>query len=571
MIVFKKLRWKNLLSTGNVFTEIDLNKCSQTLIVGENGAGKSTILDALSFALYGRPFRKVNKGQLLNSINNKQLVVELEFSVNSKDYLIRRGIKPNIFEVFQSGTLINLDASSSDYQEMLDKHILKINHKSFSQIVVLGSASFVPFMQLSAAHRREVIEDLLDIEIFTTMNTLLKTKVSTNRQAIQENSYATDTIIGKIELENLHIEEIKVNTEEVIKQKEQQVASLKEEMNEAQTEIDRLQTEVTDLLTSISDQDKVRSRLEKVIAIGRQLDSKSIKLQNETNFFAEHSDCPTCRQGIADEHRTSIVEKTNSQLAEVQQGREKISEELVRLNTRQSVISNVLNDISTKTTSISERNVRIRTLTGFVTSINNEIEQLKLHKQVDTNVVRLKELQDQQAALVLECEQLLIERNILDAASVILKDTGIKTKIIRQYIPIINKLINKYLASMDFFVNFELNENFEETIKSRFRDEFSYASFSEGEKSRIDLALLFTWRAVAKLRNSTSTNLLILDEVFDGSLDAQGNEELLKILQTITEGNNVFVISHKTDTYLDKFERVLKFQKQKNFSNMVEL
>jgi DNA repair exonuclease SbcCD ATPase subunit len=454
---------------------------------------------------------------------------------------------------------------------MLDKHILKINHKSFSQIVVLGSASFVPFMQLSAAHRREVIEDLLDIQIFTTMNTLLKTKIATNRQAIQDNSYARDTVEGKIELENLHIKEIKANTEETIKQKEQQVKSLKEEMDEAQNEVDRLQAEVTNLLASISDQDKVRSRLEKVVAIGRQLDSKAIKIQNETRFFNDHSDCPTCRQGIADEHRTTIVEKANSQLAEVQQGREKIAEEVVRLNARQSVISDVLSEVSNKTASISERNVRIRTLTGFSASITNEIKQLKLHKQAETNVDRLQELKDQYATLVLECEQLLIDRNTLDVASVILKDTGIKTKIIRQYIPIINKLINKYLASMDFFVNFELNENFEETIKSRFRDEFSYASFSEGEKSRIDLALLFTWRAVAKLRNSASTNLLILDEVFDGSLDAQGNEELLKILQTITEGNNVFVISHKTDTYLDKFERVLKFQKQKNFSNMVEL
>ena len=571
MIIFKKLRWKNLLSTGNVFTEIDLTAKNTTLIVGENGAGKSTILDALSFGLFGKPFRKVNKGQLINSINNKGLLVEVEFGIGSKSYIVKRGAKPNIFEVYQDSTLINLDASTNDYQEMLDKHILKINHKTFSQIVVLGSASFVPFMQMTAANRREVIEDLLDIQIFTVMNILLKDKVSLNKTNIMEADYAIHGIEEKIELEQQHIQEIKNNNEELINQKQQQIVTIQGEIDEANITIEQSQAEIVRKTDSINDQDKVRSRREKVVALVRQLDNKYDKIRKENEFFLSNNDCPTCRQGIAHDHRSEIVNSGNTQLGEIEQAKHKISEELDRLDTRLTDIADVTRAIAGINQEVYNTISGVRIKEGFIKSIQSEIDQLNTNTHTEININRLADLKRQHKEQTTRRETLGRERVTLETASVLLKDTGIKTKIIRQYVPVINKLINKYLASMDFFVNFELNESFEETIKSRFRDEFSYASFSEGEKSRIDLALLFTWRAISKLRNSTSTNLLILDEVFDGSLDSQGNEELLKIIQTLTDGNNVFVISHKTDAYIDKFERVLKFEKQKNFSTMVEL
>ena len=571
MITFKKLRWKNLLSTGNTFTEIDVDAKGTTLIVGENGAGKSTILDAISFGLFGKPFRKVNKGQLINSINNKAMVVEVEFASGNKHYMVRRGAKPNVFEVYQEGTLINLDANVGDYQEMLDKQILKINHKTFSQIVVLGSASFVPFMQMTSANRREVIEDLLDIQIFTTMNTLLKDKVAANKNEMVDADYKLKGLAEKIELEKKHLEELKQNNDETIAQKQQQVSDLQVQIDHANTSIQTIQKDIEESSKAISDQDKVRARLEKVQSLSRRLDSRSEKLSKEADFFNDHSDCPTCRQGIADGHKQQIVAEANNTLSEIEQGKQALSKELDNITQRLSEISAVGASITEKNKEVSNFNVQVRTWLSFVASIEVEIEQLRTNKQIDTNTNRLAELKQELRSALVVREDLGKWRNTLEMASVLLKDTGIKTKIIRQYVPVINKLINKYLASMDFFVNFELNESFEETLKSRFRDEFSYASFSEGEKSRIDLALLFTWRAISKLRNSASTNLLILDEVFDGSLDAQGNEELLKIIKTLTEGNNVFVISHKTDAYIDKFERVLRFEKQKNFSRMVEL
>ena len=571
MIVFKVIRWKNLLSTGNTFTEVSLNTHNQTLIVGENGAGKSTILDALSFALYGKPFRKVNKSQLLNSINNKGLVVECEFSIGSKQYIIRRGSKPTIFEISVDGTALNQDASSNDFQEMLEKHILKLSHKTFSQVVVLGSASFVPFMQLAAQPRREVIEDLLDIQVFTTMNTLLKDKTSANRTQITDVDYKIHNTEEKIELESSHLATLEQNNDVLKKQKMTQIADYVKQVNNVSEQTTKLLREIAELSSSIEDQNKVRARLEKVGTLARQIRGRHDSIVKETEFFHANHDCPTCRQGIARDHRSQIIEEANGKLAEIKQGEQKITEELDRLNSRLADISNVLAVISTKQTEAHTHQVRSAQLEQFIQSIKAELDQLTQTKQFDTTKSSLKELKHGLGTLKEDKEQLINQRAVLEVAGVLLKDAGIKTKIIRQYVPVINKLINKYLAAMDFFVNFELNENFEETIKSRFRDDFSYSSFSEGEKSRIDLALLFTWRAVAKLRNSASTNLLILDEVFDGSLDSQGNEELLKIIQSVTEGNNVVVISHKTDAYLDKFERVLRFQKQKNFSTMVEL
>jgi len=571
LIVFKTLRWKNLLSTGNTFTEVSLNTHNNTLIVGDNGAGKSTILDALSFALFGKPFRKVNKGQLINSINNKGLLVECEFIVGSKNYLVKRGSKPTVFEIYMDGVLINADAASSDYQDVLDKQILKINHKSFSQIVVLGSASFIPFMQLAAAARREVIEDLLDIQIFTTMNTLLKEKISQNKNDIVDVTYKIQGVEEKIEMENSHINEIQQSQESVVKQKTEQISFYKKMVHDVEVSTSSLLQEISQLSETISDQPKVQSRYEKVTHLARQINVRAALIEKDAEFFANNHDCPTCRQGILGDHKTTVVERANKQLAEIEEGKVKLTEEITRLNQRLVDIASTLELIASKQQQVNTNQIQSSAWVNFISNIELELNNIEQATKADTNKDRLKELKASLGALKDTLKQLVEDKQILDVAGVLLKDAGIKTKIIRQYIPVINKLINKYLAAMDFFVNFELNENFEETIKSRFRDEFSYASFSEGEKSRIDLALLFAWRSIAKLRNSASTNLLILDEVFDGSLDSQGNEELLKILQAITEGNNVFVISHKTDVYLDKFERVLKFEKQKNFSRMVQL
>ena len=565
------MRWKNLLSTGNTFTEVSLNTHNNTLIVGDNGAGKSTILDALSFALFGKPFRKVNKGQLINSINNKGLLVECEFIVGSKNYLVKRGSKPTVFEIYMDGVLINADAASSDYQDVLDKQILKINHKSFSQIVVLGSASFIPFMQLAAAARREVIEDLLDIQIFTTMNTLLKEKISQNKNDIVDVTYKIQGVEEKIEMENSHINEIQQSQESVVKQKTEQISFYKKMVHDVEVSTSSLLQEISQLSETISDQPKVQSRYEKVTHLARQINVRAALIEKDAEFFANNHDCPTCRQGILGDHKTTVVERANKQLAEIEEGKVKLTEEITRLNQRLVDIASTLELIASKQQQVNTNQIQSSAWVNFISNIELELNNIEQATKADTNKDRLKELKASLGALKDTLKQLVEDKQILDVAGVLLKDAGIKTKIIRQYIPVINKLINKYLAAMDFFVNFELNENFEETIKSRFRDEFSYASFSEGEKSRIDLALLFAWRSIAKLRNSASTNLLILDEVFDGSLDSQGNEELLKILQAITEGNNVFVISHKTDVYLDKFERVLKFEKQKNFSRMVQL
>lgn len=569
MIFFKTIKWKNFLSTGNTFTEINFTQHKSTLIIGENGAGKSTLLDALCFALYGKPFRKINKPQLVNSINGKALEVEVEFSIGKREYKVRRGIKPAIFEIYQDGKVINQDAESRDYQEMFERSIIKLSHKSFSQIVILGSAAFVPFMQLSAMNRREVIEDLLDIQIFSTMNTLLKGKLSANRDNIVGADFNTKSTGEKIELYKKHIDSLKQNNEELVNQKRIKVGELSTNIETTNLNIELLQAEVEKLSSSISDQDKVRNRLEKIRDISRQVDLRLEKLRKETQFFTSHDDCPTCRQGIDHDHKSTIIEKSNIQIAEVESGKQKITEELDSINTRLTDISSISATISTKNREVSDLLIQCRAWASFIEDIKKEIDALNTsNKQIESNNEELKELKEQLKALITQKETLVQEKQVLDVANTLLKDSGIKTKIIKQYVPIMNKLVNKYLASMDFFVNFELNESFEETIKSRFRDAFSYESFSEGEKSRIDLALLFTWRAVAKLRNSASTNLLILDEVFDSSMDVQGSDELMKILQTLAGDTNVFVISHKTDQLVDKFSNVIRFEKHKNFSRM---
>jgi len=572
VIEFKTLKWMNLLSTGNAFTEVSLNTHKSTLIVGQNGAGKSTILDALSFVLYGKPFRKINKPQLINTINGKNCVVEVEFDVGKKKYRVVRGIKPNIFEIYHNGEMINQSADVKDYQELLEKTILKLNHKSFNQIVILGSASFVPFMQLPAAHRREIIEDLLDIQIFSVMNSLLKDKIAANRTTITDNKYKLEMVIDKIDIHKKHLEAQKVDNTQLIADKQSKIIKLTNDVTIIKKNVEAFNKEIEELRTKLINKDKLSAKQSKLQTLQRQIGERVKKTTKEIDFFTDNDTCPTCNQDISQEFKDNMIGDRTNQQTQLVDGLNKLQEEL-------SIVVESMQEFAEINDSIVELNKNVAVSNNNAKFSNEAIQELQIEvtalqektMNIENNSAEIKTLLEDQKALGLAKIELEDEKSVYDVASVLLKDSGIKTKIIKQYIPVINKLINKYLASMDFFVNFELDENFEEKIKSRFRDEFSYASFSEGEKARLDLALLFTWRSIAKLRNSASTNLLILDEVFDGSLDNTGNDELLGILQALTQGNNVFVISHKTDAYLDKFEKVLKFEKHKNFSRIAEV
>lgn len=568
-LIFKKLRWQNLLSTGNQFTELDLNRSSSTLVVGENGAGKSTFIEALTFALYGRPFRNINKPQLLNTITGKGLLVELEFSIGKKDYMIRRGMKPNVFEIYQNGQMLNQNAGARDDQEYLEKHILKLNFKSFSQIVVLGSANYVPFMQLPAMQRRAVVEDLLDIQIFSVMNSLLKDKINTNRTDLADIDYKINLCEQKIELHSKHIDTLKANNDELIEQKRLKIAEHEKAITLHRITVDGLMAQVADLNEQIADQNKISTRKTKLVQMESTLEDKIRKLNKEIQFFHDHDNCPTCKQGIDHDFKVTTLEKRTGKKEEIEEALTKLENEITATQERLEFINRTNDQIQQFNASIQSNNQQIGFYQRYINDLNKEIEDLieqgnKIHTDMDDTEAYEQEL----AGHNKQKELLSKQKAVYDVAAHLLKDTGIKTKIIKQYVPVMNKLINKYLAAMDFFVNFELDESFNETIKSRFRDVFSYASFSEGEKMRIDLALMFTWRAIAKLRNSASTNLLIMDEVFDSSLDSSGTEEFLKILESLTQDTNTFIISHKGDQLFDRFHSVIKFEKHSNFSRI---
>ena len=558
-----------MLSTGNQFTEVALDRSKSTLIVGENGAGKSTILDALSFALYGKPFRNINKPQLVNSMTQKNLVVECEFMVGSKHFCVKRGIKPQLFEIYQNGEMINQNSSARDYQEYLEKSILKLSFKSFGQIVILGSANYLPFMQLPAHARREVIEDLLDIQIFTTMNNLLKEKITANKAAIAEADYQINLIDNKIELTNKHINSLKTNNDHLIKQKQDLIQELCNCVSETEASIIAENIKLDDKTNLIIDSDKVNSKRTKLIELENQLESKIRTLKKEITFYHDNDSCPTCRQGIDHDFKNETISEREIKQDEVTDALSKIETEINAINERVNEITEINKEITAINTKITELNFDIRSWNNSIRTLQTEIDGLEKNTTIiDESMGDLDLLSSQLADQQKHKEDLANERSVIEVAGVLLKDSGIKTRIIKQYVPIMNKLINKYLAAMDFFVQFELDENFNEKIKSRFRDEFSYASFSEGEKMRIDLALMFTWRAIAKLRNSASTNLLIMDEVFDSSLDVGGTEEFLKILEGLTGDTNTFIISHKGDQLYDKFHSVIKFEKHANFSRI---
>jgi DNA repair exonuclease SbcCD ATPase subunit len=570
MIKFEKVRWKNILSTGNVFTEIDLCRSTNTLIIGSNGAGKSTILDALCFGLFGKPFRKINKPNLLNSINQSHGVVEVEFTIGKKSYKVVRGIKPNVFEIYCNNDLLNQDSKSKDYQEQLEKSILKLNFKSFTQVVILGSASFVPFMQLSPADRRAIIEDLLDIQIFSSMNAILKEKSSELKEVTSKNKYNIDLTEEKIELQKHNIEEHKKHNDIEIKKKEDEITESEKEIESCEKEINNIQSNIEILLKSIEDKTPNEKKIGKLNQLESKMDDNIKKSKKDISFYEQNDNCPTCKQGIGEEFRNNQISEIEKKIDTQQKGLEQIKEEIVKLDNRMKDIQKINSEIYKNNNEIIQNNSTIKSLNEFIKKLKNQISDLSNKKNnLEDDNSKLKKLKEELEALISEQQELTIEKQYYEYASTLLKDNGIKTKIIKQYLPIMNKLINRYLTAMDFFVNFNINENFEETIKSRHRDEFSYDNFSEGEKMRIDLALLFTWRQIAKLKNSTNTNLLILDEVFDSSLDSVGTEEFLKLMGEMGSETNIFVISHKGDQLFDKFRSVIRFQKKNNFSEVV--
>ena len=572
MIIFEKIRWKNLLSYGNVWTEVNLKRSPNTLIVGENGSGKSTILDALCYVLFSRPFRRVTKKQLVNSVNTKGTSIEVEFTVGKNSYKVHRSIKTwgsQPFEIYVNGQMINQTGDSKDYQEHLETNILKLNFKSFTQIVILGSSSFIPFMQLSGPQRREIIEDLLDIKIFSSMNVILKDKVNDNKTRVTELKYHIDLIKDKIEVQRKFIDEIKQSNNEKIDKNKEEIEKTQATILRSRQKTETLEAQVKELQEKIKDKNKLQNKLGSITAMEESMEAKIKQLKKDIQFYETHDECPTCNQTIGKELKEKNTKKKEEKLAEVQQGLVELGKKYEEINEKVAHALNISDLVSSKQTEHSKESANITALNSYITKLNEENISLGSdRKDVSKENKKLATLTRQLTDGKKKQEELVHEKTLYEVAGILLKDQGIKTKIIKQYVPIINKLVNKYLASMDFFVNFELDENFSENIKSRHRDEFTYDSFSEGEKMRIDLALLFTWRAIARMKNSTNTNLLILDEVFDASLDNNGCDEFLKLIHQLGGEQNVFVISHKGDLLQDKFFSTIRFEKHKNFSRI---
>jgi len=569
MIKFTKARWKNFLSTGSSFTEVQLDRTSNTLIVGENGAGKSTILDALCYGLYGKPFRKIKKDQLINSINGNGVIVEVEFEVYNHQYKVVRGIKPNVFEIYQNDTLIDQDAASRDYQEYLEKNILRLNMKSFTQIVVLGSSSFVPFMQLPTGIRREVIEDLLDIRIFSSMSSLLKERVSSNKEDMLSTQNELNTSAEILELHEQSKKRDGQKREEMVRLTNDRIKDLQLEIEQTTGAIQKCQEQIDELMLIVQDKDSNSEKLNDLLKLESNLESKQTKAKKVIKFYEENDNCPTCTQPISEEIKTAKVSERKTTLEQISDALSTLTEKISQRETRSQEILTVtkkIQDIQLNISTVMQSSIREDQ--REISILQKQISDSEIYIDNETNT-KISEIVERQAELLSAKKDLLNKKELFELATLILKDGGIKSKIIKQYIPIMNTLINKYLASMDFFVKFELNEAFEERILSRHRDDFTYESFSEGEKMRIDLALLFTWRTIARMKNSANTNLLILDEVFDASLDANGCEEFLKLIHAL-EDANVFVISHKGDILQDKFRSIIRFEKYKNFSRIAK-
>jgi len=570
MIIFKTIKWKNFLSTGTQFTEVDLTNTKSTIIVGSNGAGKSTILDALTFSLFGKPFRKINKPQLVNSINQTDCVVELTFDIGRNKYKVIRGIKPAKFEIYQNGAMLDQNASAVDQQKYFEQTLLKMNYKSFTQIVVLGSSTFVPFMRLPLASRREIIEDILDIQIFSTMNVNLKEKVKIINDELKDHEYKLSLVKEKIDMQKQFMLDIEKKNKEDIEVKENRKQELLIEALNHETTILNNDTEIDTKTTAVSDTQKIKATISKVDSLRNKIASKQKSHHKEKIFFEQNDSCPTCGQNIEEHFKQEKIQVLSDKLVEVEKAMSDLGQQLSNLQTQENTFVLLIDEIN-------ELNQQNRQLNNEIKSLHRRIEELDhdIRKLRDSDVNQreqfsiLKSLDEDSKQTQKVISETKEEKDCLLTATQLLKDSGIKTRIIKKYLPTMNKLINGYLEKMEFASSFTLNENFEEVIKSRYRDEFSYESFSEGEKARIDIALLLTWRSVAKLKNSVDTNLLILDEIFDGSLDQSGNSDLGWILKTFDDKTNVFVISHR-DNIADKFDRCLRFEKHKNYSYVTE-
>jgi DNA repair exonuclease SbcCD ATPase subunit len=570
MIVFKKLTYKNFLSTGNAENTILLNKSHSTLVIGKNGEGKSTMLDALCFVLFSKPFRAVTKPQLINSINGKNLLVECEFTIGTKEYKIIRGMKPNVFEIWCDGVMLNQDAAAKDYQKVLEQQILRLNFKTFTQVVILGSASFVPFMQLPAHQRREVIEDILDIRIFSVMNQLLKDRIQATKEEIVRVEDAVSLAKEKVNAQKRLIETLNTAQENAIGKLESKIRETLLEVKVATDKQIVLQSEVTSLIEATSSEHDLKADVRKATSAKSKIDAKHSQLHEHIEFFEDNSICPSCSQDIPHTHKEKTIDGLQENLSIYEAEKAVLESALEKLNEKLDKITDINRQLT-------QKNIDLSTVTNTISMLNRQVLQLNTdiqeHKEdtvnVDEKKAELKQLAESAMSMIEMKTSLSEQKNLQDIANLLLKDTGIKTAIIREYLPVMNKLINKYLNIMDSYIHFELDESFNEVIKSRFRDEFTYASFSEGEKQRIDLAILFTWRQIAKMKNSVNTNLLIFDEIMDSSLDNSGTESFMSLLNQFGDDTNIFVISHKGDILFDKFHSVIRVEKKNDFSTIV--
>ena len=567
MIEFKTIKWKNFLSTGNNFTEVNLNDHNKTLIIGENGAGKSTILDALCFGLFNKPFRKITKPQLINSVNLADCRVEIQFTIGKVDWQINRGMKPTVFEIYKNGVQLNQSASAAEQQKWFEQNVLKLNYKSFTQIVVLGSSTFVPFMQLPAAGRREVIEDILDIRIFSAMNTVLKDRIKENKEAVSEIDYSISLLKDKVDVQKRFIEDLKKQGEDNVTLWQEEITKLELDIKSSHLELERYMRDIDTMTHQMNDLPNPQKELDKLNEFHIKFRSKIKDMESSIKFLTSNDVCPTCNQDITEEFKNynitsgkEKISKLESALEDIESKEKTLTDSLNQRNVIQKEINQVQNKINNCFSAINWKQNKVKETENQIQSIKSNTDS------VDREREKMKTLIEQGKGQELQRRQISKRSTELKIIGDILKDGGVKSTIIRKYLPVMNTLINKHLQELEFYVNFNLDDTFNETIKSRFRDEFSYASFSEGEKMRIDLALLFTWREVAKLKNSVNTNILILDEIFDSSLDGNGTADFINILRTVTDGNNVFVISHKEDMLHDKFDNVIQFKKVKNFS-----
>ena len=570
MIIFKKVRWTNFLSTGNNPVEILLDKSTTSLIIGENGSGKSTILDALCFALYGKPFRNINKPQLVNSTNERGTLVELEFSIGNNFYQVSRGIKPNIFEIKCNQKLINQDSHSRDYQEYLEKTILQFNYKSFTQVVILGSASFTPFMQLKLTDRRTIIESLLDIQIFSLMNNLLKERVSENKNEIDGLAIQKDKVNHQIDVQNEYITSLEKDNQKLIEENQKKIDDSNIQIETYNKDNEIIQQSTNSLIESVKDSNKINARKKKLDILKEKVQDSIQSKEHEIHFYEENTDCPTCKQSIDELFRSEQIKTKKNKVDDQQSGLKELITELETTQIKIDEISIQLEQISEFQSKISKNTNSILGIQKYIEKIKDELSKLSLTGNIKEQRKKLADYQNNLNKYEEEVKGLFTVKEIHEVATSLLKDGGIKSRIIKTYLPIINTYIQRNLTALDFYVSFNLDENFNETIKSRFRDDFTYSSFSEGEKMRIDLALLFAWRQVAKIKNSMNTNLLILDEVFDSSLDAAGTDEFLKLINGLDKNINTFVISHKGESLYEKFKHMIKFEKKNYFSRIVD-